>query len=118
MTSTTAKLNNYRQAPRKVRIVVDLVRGKSVLRALGLLDTLPKRAGEPIAKLIRSAAANAKSLGVNAEDLFIERISVDEAPVLKRMMPRARGSASQILKRSSHVAVTLTQKPAKKAAAK
>lgn len=114
MAVATAQLKNYRQAPRKVRLVADFVRGKSVTHALSMLETLPKRASTPLAKLIRSAVANAKSKGVGAEDLFVESMTVNEAPVLKRIMPRARGSASQILKRSSHVSISLGEKAPKK----
>lgn len=115
MAEATAQLKNYRQAPRKVRLVADLVRGKSATRALMLLDTLPKRASLPMAKLIRSAVANA---GASADDLYISKIAVDGGVVLKRMMPRARGRGAQILKRTSHVVVELSKKaPAKKKAA-
>lgn len=116
MSVATAKLSNYRQAPRKVRLVADLVRGKSVDHALGLLAMLPKRASEPMAKLIKSAAANASSKeGVAATDLYISKIEVNGGVVLKRSMPRARGRASQILKRSSHISLALDKKAPKKA---
>jgi large subunit ribosomal protein L22 len=119
MSVATAKLNNYRQAPRKVRLVADLVRGKSVEHALGLLGMLPKRASEPMAKLIKSAAANASSKeGVAAADLYISKIEVNGGVVLKRHMPRARGKAAQILKRSSHISLALDKKAAPKAAKK
>ena len=113
MAEATAQLKNYRQAPRKVRLVADLVRGKSVDHALALLSTLPKRASEPMAKLISSALANSK--GASASELYIEKIEVNGGIVFKRMMPRARGRASQILKRTSHVQVALGRKKAKAA---
>ncbi len=103
-----ASLSNYRQSPRKVRLVADLIRGKNVNEALVELDFLAKRAGEPIKKLILSAVANAK--GANTENLFVESIRVDKGIVLKRMMPRARGSGFPIKKRSSHVEVVLIEK--------
>lgn len=112
MAEATAQLKNYRQAPRKVRLVADLVRGKSVERALMQLSMLPKRASEPMQKLIKSAAANAK---VPMNELYISEIQVNGGIVFKRHMPRARGRASQILKRTSHVTVALSKKAAKKA---
>lgn len=113
MADASAKLSNYRQAPRKVRLVADLVRGKSVDRALALLSTLPKRASEPMAKLIRSAANNAKD--VSATDLVISKIAVNGGIVFKRSMPRARGRAFPIKKRTSHITLELTKKAEKKA---
>jgi large subunit ribosomal protein L22 len=111
MPTSTAKLSNYRQAPRKVRLVADLVRGKSVERALAQLATLPKRASEPMEKLIRSAVANAK---LPARELYISKVEVQGGMVFKRHMPRARGRASEILKRTSHISVALSNKaPAK-----
>lgn len=113
MATAKAQLSNYRQAPRKVRLVADLVRGKSTTRALSLLETLPKRASEPMAKLIRSAVANAKD--VSADDLYISKIAVNGGIVFKRMMPRARGRGAQILKRTSHITLELEKKAPKKA---
>lgn len=112
MTASSAKLTNYRQAPRKVRLIADLVRGKSAEHALALLSMLPKRGAEPMAKLIKSAVANAKDL--SAADLYISSIQVNGGVVLKRSMPRARGRASQILKRTSHVTLSLAKKAPKK----
>ncbi len=107
---STARLSNYRQSPRKVRLLADLVRGKSVERALLEIEHAGKRAGAPIAKLIRSAVANAKEGGAKVADLVVGDIRVDAGVVMKRMMPRARGSAFQILKRTSHIVVTLKEK--------
>ncbi len=115
MSTSTASLKNYRQAPRKVRLVADLVRGKSVVRALALLETLPKRASEPMAKLIKSAVANAKDSA--AGDLYVSKIAVNGGVVFKRMMPRARGKGAQILKRTSHVTLELDKSLPKKAKA-
>jgi len=111
MADATAKLSNYRQAPRKVRLVADLVRGKTASNAISMLSMLPKRASEPMMKLIKSAVANA---GVPAGDLYISAIAVNGGIVFKRSMPRARGRASQILKRTSHVTLSLSKKPAPK----
>ncbi|MDE2031257.1 MAG: 50S ribosomal protein L22 [Patescibacteria group bacterium] len=105
-----AFLKNYRQSPRKVRIVGDLLKGKRVADAFVHLDALPKRASGPIMKLIGSAVSNAKTAGISEENLFIENITVNKGIVLKRSMPRARGSASRINKRTSHVMVTLIEK--------
>ncbi len=112
METSTAKLSNYRQAPRKVRIVADLIRGKGAQHAINLLSVLPKRAGEPMKKLVESAVANAKD--VSAVDLYISSIQVNEGNVFKRMMPRARGRGAQILKRTSHITLALSKKVAKK----
>jgi large subunit ribosomal protein L22 len=105
-----AVLKNYRQSPRKVRLVANLIKGKSADRALLELSYLPKRAGKPLEKLLRSAVANAKRDGLTAEDLIIKKMTVDKGIVLKRMMPRARGSAAQILKRMSHITLELSRK--------
>ena len=112
MTASTATLSNYRQAPRKVRLIADLVRGKSVQHALALLTMLPKRGSEPMSKLIRSAASNTKD--VSAADLYISKIEVNGGMVFKRMMPRARGKGAQILKRTSHITLSLDKKLPKK----
>lgn len=111
MTVSTAKLSNYRQAPRKVRLIADLVRGKSADRALALLSMLPKRGSEPMAKLIKSAIANAKE--TPSSELYISSIAVNGGVVLKRSMPRARGRAFQILKRTSHITLSLDKKAPK-----
>ncbi len=105
-----AFLKNYRQSPRKVRLVADLLKGKSVERAVADLDFLPKRAAAPMKKLILSAVANAASLGRQRENLFIKDLRVDKGMVLKRMMPRAMGRGVMINKRSSHVLVLLGEK--------
>lgn len=109
--AATAKLSNYRQAPRKVRLVADLVRGKSAEHAINLLSVLPKRAGEPMMKLVKSAVANAKA---PASELYISSIAVNGGIVFKRMMPRARGRGAQILKRTSHITLSLAKKAPKK----
>lgn len=103
-----ANLKNYRQSPRKVRLVADLVRGKKVSQALLELKYLPKRATEVMTKLISSAVANAKNnFKVSADDLVIKEISVDQGVTLKRYRPRARGVAKRINKRTSNIALTL-----------
>lgn len=105
-----AVLTNYRQSPRKVRLVTDLVKGKSVDQAIALLTFSGKRAGDPIQKLIRSAVANAKTNNKADGELFIKEFRVDEGITLKRSMPRARGSAFPIKKRQSHVLLVLGER--------
>lgn len=105
-----AFLKNYRQSPRKVRLIADLVRGMKVKKALETLAFVNKRASLPFTKLIESAVANAQSQGVDTETLIVKTIVVDKGTVLKRFMPRARGSASRINKRSSHLKVELGTK--------
>ncbi len=107
-------LKNYRQSPRKVRLVADTVRGKKVDAALRDLSFISKRATHPLAKLIMSAVANAKANnGVSEDNLFVKEIQVNKGIVLKRIMPRARGTAARINKRSSHVSVVLEERQAK-----
>lgn len=102
-----ASLENYNQTPRKVRLVTELVKGKKVAAAVIALDFLPKRAAEPIKKLIQSAIANAKEQGMKPEDLVVKSIIVENAGMLKKYMPRAFGRASMIRRRKSRVLVTL-----------
>lgn len=118
MAEAFAKLSNYRQAPRKVRLVADMVRGKRVADALNALAFLPKRASEPMQKLVRSALANARAKGMTEDILVISRIEVGQGIVFKRFMPRARGKASPIRKKTSHITVHLTEKPRKVKVAK
>lgn len=104
-----AILKNYRQSPRKVRLLADLVRGKKVGEAIATLRFVEKRAAGPFIKVIESAVANAKGLGKDAARLKVTKVAVDKGTVLKRFMPRARGSASRINKRSSHIVVELSE---------
>jgi len=105
-----ATLKNYRQSPRKVRLVADLVKGKTLAEALVLLKFNIKRATDPLAKLIRSAAANAEKQGENLDALVVKSVTVDQGVTIHRSMPRAFGRATPIRKRSSHVTVTLAKK--------
>ena len=105
-----AVLKNYRQSPRKVRLIADLVRGKKVKDALNTLTFVDKKAAEPFMKVIRSAAANATQAGKPADELTITKVTVDKAATQKRFMPRARGSASPINRRNSHITVELGSK--------
>ncbi len=102
-----ATLQSYNQSPRKVRLVTDLVKGKKVPAALTALEFLPRRAAEPVAKLIKSAAASAKAEGKNPEELKVASITVESAGMMKRYMPRAFGRAAPIRRRKSRVKVTL-----------
>ncbi len=106
-----AELKNYRQSPRKVRLVADAVRGKKVSQALVELQFLGKRAALPFAKLIASAVANAShNHKTEVDHLVIKNVTVTKGPTLKRMRPRSRGMASRINKRTSILKVELAVK--------
>ena len=105
-----AFLKNYRQSPRKVRLVAGLVRGKNVNEAIAELDFLAKRAGLPLKKLLMSAVANAKQMGIEKDNLFIKELKVDKGITMKRMMPAAMGSGHRINKRTSHINILLGEK--------
>ncbi len=121
-----AKLKYLRITPRKVRIVADLIRGKKVDQALAQLAYVEKRAAEPLAKLLRSAVANADQAAkgqLDADALFVKSLMVDQGPSLRRFMPRAMGRAFKVLKKTSHIVLTVSdeampkqkkKKPAKK----
>jgi len=111
MTEVKAKLNNYRQSPRKVRLVADTVRGKKVEDAITVLSFISKRSALPLQKLLSSALANAKNLSLPTENLFVKEIRVDAGTTLYRSQPRSyKGGDSTIRKRTSHITVTLSQK--------
>ncbi len=105
-----AILKNYRQSPRKVRLIADVVRGKKVTEAIATLKFVDKRASGPFSKLIESALANAVQAGKDPARLVIKKVSVDKGVTIKRFMPRARGSASRINKRNSNISVELGEK--------
>lgn len=106
----TAKLRYLRIAPRKVRLVADLIRGKNVEEATHILNFVRKRAAKPILKLLNSAIANAThNFQLKKENLYIAKITVDEGPKLKRWRPRARGIAYEIQKKTSHVTLVLAE---------
>ncbi|MBP6883648.1 MAG: 50S ribosomal protein L22 [Candidatus Pacebacteria bacterium] len=107
-----AFLKNYRQSPRKVRLVAGLIKGKDVSLAIAELDFLAKRAGLPIKKLLMSAVANAKQMGIEKENLIIKELRVDKGIVMKRMMPAAMGTGHRINKRTSHITLALAEKVA------
>jgi large subunit ribosomal protein L22 len=102
-----ATLKSHNQPPRKVRLVTELVKGKKVPAALMALEFLPRRAAEPVEKLIKSAAANAKVQGQNPDELTVKSIIVESAGMTKKYMPRAFGRAAPIRRRKSRVIVTL-----------
>ena len=111
MKNIEAKLNYLRMSPRKIRLVASLISGKKVGEALAQLDFLAKRAAHPIAKLLKSAINNAKNnFKIKDENnLKVKGITVDAGPTYKRSMPRARGMAYTIRKRTSKVTVTLAE---------
>lgn len=102
-----ALLTNFKQSPRKVRLVADMIRGKRVLIARDLLAFTPKKSAPELEKLLASAIANARQQGMNPEDLVVKSISVDKGAVLKRFMPKARGRAGRILRVMSIVKIEL-----------
>ncbi len=103
-----AVLKSYRQAPRKVRLVANLIKGKTVPRALVELDVLPKRASGPMKKLLMSAVANAKeNSGIALVDLFVKEVRVDQGTILKRSMPKSHGTAHPIHTHTSHIMIEL-----------
>ncbi|PCS22170.1 50S ribosomal protein L22 [Candidatus Enterovibrio escicola] len=103
-----AKHRFARISPQKTRLVVDQVRGKHVAHALELLNFSNKKAAELIKKVLESAIANAEhNEGLDIDNLNVAKIFVDEGPVMKRIMPRAKGRADRILKRSSHITVVV-----------
>ena len=107
-TEAKAIAKNVRVTPRKVRLVIDLVRGLPVKQALGILDNLNRAASEPVMKLIKSAAANAtNNFGMDEDALYIAQIYANDGLRMKRYLPRAKGSASGLVKRSSHITVVV-----------
>ena len=107
----SAKLKSVRLSPQKTRLVVDMVRGKAVQEALNILKFSPQRPADVVAKLVRSAVANAEQKGVaDVDRLFVKAVFVDQGPVLKRFMPRAQGRATKIRKPTSHITVVLDEK--------
>ncbi|MBQ6980002.1 MAG: 50S ribosomal protein L22 [Clostridia bacterium] len=100
-----------RISPYKVRIVLDIIRGKGYREAVAILENTPKSASEPIKKVLMSAAANAENnLGLSKDNLYVAACFADQGPTLKRVMPRAQGRAFRILKRTSHITVVLDAK--------
>ena len=106
----TAKLRYLRIAPRKVRLVTDMIRGKTVEEAQTLLSFTTKKTAQPLLKLLKSAIANAKNnFQLDPANLYISKILVDEGPKFKRWRARARGVASEIQKKTSHITIVLDE---------
>lgn len=111
MAEVTAQLRNLRIAPRKVRLVVDSIRGKSLTAATAQLRFLGKKSAEPLLKLLNSAFANAKTAkDLDISRLYVKNIEVNEGTTLKRFMPRAMGRAFMIKKRTSHIKMVLAER--------
>jgi large subunit ribosomal protein L22 len=124
-----ASLRYLRITPRKVRVVADLIRGKKVGQALAQLTYVEKRAALPLAKLLRSAVANADQAAkgqLDVDALFVRELQVGQGPMLKRFMPRAMGRAFKVMKKTSHISIVVgdeapqkkrrPRRPSKKAA--
>ncbi|MDW7674962.1 MAG: 50S ribosomal protein L22 [Bacillota bacterium] len=100
-----------RMSPRKIRKVVDMIRGKKVGEALAILKFTPTGGAKPVEKVLKSAIANAEhNLELNVDELVVAKVMVDEGPTLKRFKPRAMGRADQIRKRTSHITVVVSEK--------
>ena len=108
----TAKLKHARTAPRKARLIADLIRGKNVNEAMNTLVFTRKKAANMFQKLLKSALANAEENHkvVDVDDLFIKKVTVDEGVTWKRQLPRARGMATLVRKRTSHITLVLDEK--------
>ena len=111
-----ARLSNYRISAHKARLVADQIRGKAVEEALAILDLSPKKFARPLAKLVRSAVANAEhknereKAGIDVDNLVISRITIDQGPSLWRIQARAQGRANWIQRRTSHVQLELEER--------
>ena len=106
-----AHLKHARISPRKVQIVLDLIRGKDVATAMGILQNKPRAASELLIKLLKSAVANAENnFHMDATKLYVSECFVTPGPTMKRLMPRAKGSADRILKRTSHVTIVVAER--------
>jgi large subunit ribosomal protein L22 len=108
---TRAKTRFQRISPQKVRLVVDQIRGKEVEVALNILKFTPKRSAALVAKLLRSAIANAENTqSVDVDRLYVKQVKVDEGGMWKRFMPRAQGRATRVRKRLSHVTMVIDER--------
>ncbi|MDH3520968.1 MAG: 50S ribosomal protein L22 [Myxococcales bacterium] len=111
----SARLSNYRVSARKARLLADQIRGKGVEEALVILDLSSKRFAQPLAKLVRSALANAEEknsrehAGIDIDNLVVDRILVDQGPSMWRIRPRAQGRATWLQRKSSHVQIVLSE---------
>ena len=105
-----AVLKYTRISPRKVEIVLDLIRNKPVDLAMGILKNTPKAACEDLQKLLKSAIANAEVKEMDTSNLYVSKCYVTPGPILKRIRPRAQGRAFRILKRTSHITIVVSEK--------
>ncbi|MBN1282407.1 MAG: 50S ribosomal protein L22 [Proteobacteria bacterium] len=106
-----ARIKNIRMTTRKVQVVASQIRGKGVQEAIDYLTFCRRSPARPLLKLIKSAVSNADQKGgMDLDRLYVKELLVDKGPTMKRWMPRARGSASPVLKRSSKVSITLDQR--------
>lgn len=111
VTSAKATAKTVRIPARKARLVIDLIRGKSVAEALGILNFTPRSGAFLVEKVLKSAIANAENnFDLDVEDLYVSEAYANEGPTLKRFRPRAKGSASPINKRTSHITVVVSVK--------
>lgn len=111
---TRASIHHVRIAPQKMRLVVDLIRGKGVEEAIGILEFNQRRASKVIAKTLKSAIANAEATqNLDVDALYVKTAYVDEAVTQKRSLPRAHGRATKIFKRSSHVTIVVDERQGK-----
>ena len=105
-----ATVRYVRISSRKVKIVIDLIRGKNVGEALSILEFTPKAATEPVAKLLKSAIANPENnLGMDSSNLYVAEVYANQGPTLKRLRARAQGRANRIRKRTSHISIVLDE---------
>ncbi len=113
--TVSARLSNYRVSAQKARLIADQIRGKGVEEALTILDLSTKRFSKPLAKLVRSALANAEEknsreqAGIDVDNLIVHRISVDQGASMWRIRARAQGRAAWIQKKTSHIQVVLSE---------
>ena len=106
-----AIVRNVRMTPRKMKLICDLIRGKDAGTAMAIIQNTPKAASEVMAKLLKSALANAENNhDMDGASLYVKEVHVAPGPVMKRVMPRAQGRAFRILKRTSHVTIVLAEK--------
>ncbi len=106
-----AKLRFCRVAPRKARIIADMIRGRNVEEAISLLEFTPKKSAQILRKVLHSAIANAEDTGdVDVDRLFVKTITVDQGPTLKRYRPRAQGRAFRINKKTSHIVLVVDER--------
>ena len=111
---TRARTRDVRLSPQKARLVADLIRGKAVEEAIGILEFNTRRGSRVIAKALKAAIANAEATQhVDVDDLYVKTAYVDAGPTQKRFLPRAHGRATRVVKRSSHVTIIVDERPGK-----